>query len=95
MDECLAVAAPHAHDLGLGGGTPIPTVAVYGHGLPGSVTAAFGNHLPAVPTAAIVGTKVKQGMPIMRAGDTGISFNNHLHLHVVPDPGGDYRVYGG
>jgi hypothetical protein len=95
VDESLAAAVPHAHDLGLGGGTPIPTVAVYGHGLPGSVTAAFGDHLPAVPTAAIVGTKVRQGMPIMRAGDTGISFNNHLHLHVVPDPGGDYRVYGG
>ena len=95
VDESLAAAAPHAHDLGLGGGTPIPTVAVYGHGMPGSITAAFGDHLPAVPTAAIVGTKVKQGMPIMRAGDTGISFNNHLHLHVVPDPGGDYRAYGG
>jgi hypothetical protein len=23
----------------------------------------------------------------MRAGDTGISFHNHLHMHVVPDDG--------
>ncbi|MGZ4334859.1 MAG: hypothetical protein ACXVRJ_11390 [Gaiellaceae bacterium] len=95
VDESLAAAAPHAHDLGLGGGTPIPTVAVYGHGMPGSITSAFASHLPAVPTEAIVGTHVKQGMPIMLAGDTGISFNNHLHMHVVPDPGGDYRKYGG
>ena len=29
---------------------------------------------------------VKQGMPIMLAGSTGISFNNHLHMHVIPDP---------
>ena len=38
-------------------------------------------------------------MPIMDAGDTGISFHNHLHMHVVPDPGpgasGDYRDFGG
>ena len=37
----------------------------------------------------------------MRAGDTGISFHNHLHMHVVPDPAigatppFDYRTYGG
>ena len=30
---------------------------------------------------------VKRGMPIMLAGSTGISFNNHLHMHVIPDPG--------
>jgi hypothetical protein len=95
VDESLAAASPGAHDLGLGGGTPIPTVAVYGHGLPGSITSAFALHLPAVPTEAIVGTAVKQGMPIMLAGDTGISFNNHLHMHVVPDPAIDYRTYGG
>ena len=46
-----------------------------------------------------VGTALKQGMPIMDAGDTGSSFHNHLHMHVVPDPGpgasGDYRDFGG
>ena len=31
---------------------------------------------------SIVGTTVKQGMPIMDAGYTGISFHNHLHMHV-------------
>ena len=34
----------------------------------------------------------------MDAGDTGISFHNHLHMHVVPDPragrdASDYREY--
>jgi hypothetical protein len=28
-------------------------------------------------------------MPIILAGSTGISFNNHLHMHVIPDPGPD------
>jgi hypothetical protein len=100
VDESLAaLAAPHAHDLGLGG-VPATTIAVYGHGLPGSITAAFASHDPPVPTAEILGKAVKQGMPIMAAGDTGISFNNHLHLHVVPDPhpgatATDYREYRG
>jgi hypothetical protein len=26
-------------------------------------------------------------MPIMLAGSTGISAQNHLHMHVIPDPG--------
>ena len=52
------------------------------------MSAAFGRHTPPVPTANIVGTPVKQGMPIMDAGSTGISFHNHLHMHVVPDPVG-------
>jgi hypothetical protein len=95
VDESLANAGPHAHDLGYGGGTTIVTAAVYGHGMPGSITEAFSTHLPAVPTEAIVGTPVKQGMPIMMAGDTGISFNNHLHMHVIPTPTGDLRLYGG
>jgi hypothetical protein len=100
VDETgAALASPDAHDLGVGG-TAITTLGVYGHGLPGSISAAFASHDPPVPTAEIVGTLVKQGMPIMAAGDTGISFNNHLHMHVVPDPGPnatthDYRAYGG
>ena len=52
------------------------------------MSAAFGRHTPPVPTGSIVGTKVKQGMPIMDAGCTGISFHNHLHMHVVPAPVG-------
>jgi len=101
VDETLAaLAAPHAHDKGLGG-NPLTTVATYGHGFPGSVTAAFARHNPPVATEAIVDAKVKQGMPIMLAGDTGISFHNHLHMHVVGDPAigkpapFDYRDFGG
>ncbi len=82
------------HDVGQGGAA-IPTVAVYGHGMPGSVSAAFQLHNPPVPTAAILGHPVKQGMPIMLAGDTGVSFHNHLHMHVVEDPGGPYTGFGG
>ena len=58
VDESLAAAGPHAHDLGYGGGTTIVTAAVYGHGMPGSITEAFSTHLPAVPTEAIVGTPI-------------------------------------
>ncbi len=63
--------------------------------MPGSVSAAFQLHNPPVPTAAILGHPVKQGMPIMLAGDTGVSFHNHLHMHVVEDPGGPYTGFGG
>ena len=87
IDDTGAAIPPDAQDQGPGGGT-IRTVAVYGHGRTGSVSAAFGRHTPPVPTANIVGTPVKQGMPIMDAGSTGISFHNHLHMHVVPDPVG-------
>jgi hypothetical protein len=72
------------HDVGQGG-TPVTTIGVYGHGQNGSVTAAFARHSPAVPTNAIIGSTVVPGMPIMLAGDTGISFHNHLHMHVVVD----------
>jgi murein DD-endopeptidase MepM/ murein hydrolase activator NlpD len=68
------------HDLGPNGVT-VTTYAVYGHGRQGSITAAFGGTLPAV------GTAVARGQQIMRAGDTGVSFHNHLHMHVVPDDG--------
>jgi hypothetical protein len=96
-DDSGAHADPGDHDLGYGGAAAgkIVTAAIYGHGLPGSISEAFASHSPAVPTEAIVGTKVKQGMPIMKAGDTGISFNNHLHMHVIPTPTGDLRKYGG
>ncbi len=42
---------------------------------------------PAGPDERDRGTTVKQGMPIMDAGSTGISFHNHLHMHVIPDLG--------
>jgi hypothetical protein len=97
LDDALNPAGPiSTYDVGPGGlGL---TCAVYGHGRTGSVTAAFGRQTrtglpPATP--AIIGTQVKRGMPIMDAGDTGISFHNHLHMHVVPDPGSRYSTFGG
>jgi hypothetical protein len=87
-------AVDATHDVGQGGAA-VTTLAVYGHGRFGSVTAAFGRHTPPVPTEQIIGTVVQQGMPIMDAGDTGISFHNHLHMHVIVDPGGGYLTFGG
>jgi murein DD-endopeptidase MepM/ murein hydrolase activator NlpD len=34
-----------------------------------------------------MGTTVSQGDLIALAGDTGTSFHNHLHMHVLPDDG--------
>jgi hypothetical protein len=70
------------HDLGPGG-VAMTTIATYGHGANGGVSAAFARHTPAVATNAILGTVVKQGMPIMDSDSTGISFCNHVHMHVV------------
>ena len=83
---------PHAHDIGQGGAA-VATLAVYGHGRNGSVSAAFLRHSPQVQTANILGTQVQRGEPIMFAGDTGISFHNHLHMHIVQDPGPPYGVF--
>lgn len=63
------------------GGAVVRTYAEYGHGRTNSVTAAMG----ATPVAGT--TTVRQGDPIMLAGDTGRSFHNHLHMHVRPDDG--------
>ncbi len=68
-----------AHDRDQGGGT-VTTFAEYGHGLNGGVRAAFAAR--GVAPTAIIGTRVSQGQVVMQAGDTGVSFHNHLHLHV-------------
>jgi hypothetical protein len=83
------------HDKGLGGAA-VGTVAVYGHGRTGSVGDAFGGLTHPVAPEAIMGATVTRGMPIMRAGDTGVSFHNHLHMHVIADPNpGDDPGRGG
>jgi murein DD-endopeptidase MepM/ murein hydrolase activator NlpD len=41
-----------------------------------------------VPSASVIGTRVKRGQPIMLAGDTGTSFYNHLHMHILPGTAG-------
>jgi hypothetical protein len=77
------------HDLGPGG-AQVWTYAVYGHGRQNSVREAFAQKL-GIPSAnitpaQIIGRTVRRGEPIMLAGDTGISFHNHLHMHVLTGP---------
>jgi hypothetical protein len=78
------------HDLGAGG-KRVVTFAVYGHGRTGSVTAAFAARTPAVAAGSIVGTRVKRGDTIMRSGNTGVSFINHLHIHIQQQTGGEWH----
>ncbi len=61
------------------------TYGVYGHGMYKSITKAFGGTTPVKGS-----TKVRRGQPIMLAGDTGMSFHNHLHMHVLPEKSGTY-----
>lgn len=78
-------AEQKAHDKDEGGAGAF-TYAVYGHGANGGVRAAFAGRSPTVAPADIIGTEVKRGENIMQAGDTGVSFHNHLHLHIRPGP---------
>lgn len=63
------------------GGNVVTTYAVYGHGKQGSVREAFAAR--SVTAQNIIGTVVQQGQVIMKGGDVGMSFHNHLHMHVV------------
>lgn len=65
------------------GGAPVQTYTVYVHLALNGVRDApqFGGTTPAI------GTAVTQGQLIALAGDTGMSFHNHLHLHVLADDG--------
>jgi hypothetical protein len=73
------------HDVGpAGAGTT--TYAVYGHGRFGSVRAAFAARPTTVAANNIIGQPVLRGQPIMYAGDTGMSFHNHLHMEVRTGP---------
>lgn len=59
---------------------PVLTTSNYIHGAHFSfrhIFAAMG-----IPESSIKGTPVDQGMLVMFAGDTGMSFYNHLHMHV-------------
>ena len=68
------------HDLDQGGSVVL-TYAQYGHGATNGVRDAFA--LRGILPNKIIGTAVKQGQVVMLAGDTGVSFHNHLHLHVL------------
>lgn len=66
------------HDKYHDGNTYI-TYAIYGHGRENGVTEAFNeNGKPGNP----LHQTVAQGDPIMKAGNTGVSFHNHLHLQI-------------
>lgn len=85
LDEAgnLVIANPPRGDHDRGArGAPVWTYGVYLHGRTGSVRATFAG---AAPTA-ILGQAVVRGQPIMLAGDTGLSFHNHLHMHVLTGP---------
>lgn len=84
-----AVNNDHDLDLKAANGQPtvVTTYAVYGHGRQNSVRDAFGARSTPVAAANIIGTAVAQGDVIMKAGHTGMSFHNHLHMQVqVRDP---------
>lgn len=69
------------HDKDVGGAAAT-TYAVYGHGKQGSVREVFAARGVTDPKN-IIGTTVQQGEVIMKADDTGTSFHNHLHMHVL------------
>ncbi len=94
-DSGAPVSPDKVHDLGAGGAESV-TFAVYGHGRTGSVRQLFatrrGIPLATIKPSDIIGQKIKRGEPIMLAGNTGISFHNHLHMQVqvekLPREGG-------
>lgn len=58
----------------------ILTTAKYVHGAHFGVRHVFA--LMGIPEAFITGSIVDQGMLVMLAGDTGMSWYNHLHMHI-------------
>lgn len=82
-----ATIDPVHDDFGQG---PVQTYAVYGHLAQNGVTRApiFGGTSPGQESVtAGTGTAVATGDIIALAGDTGMSFHNHLHMHILPDNG--------
>jgi murein DD-endopeptidase MepM/ murein hydrolase activator NlpD len=61
-------------------GNAFVTYGVYGHGRTNGVREVFAAR--GIADTAIIGTVVQQGEAVMKAGNTGISFHNHLHFHV-------------
>jgi hypothetical protein len=88
-DDGNPIAPDPVHDRTVGGALT-RTFAVYGHGRQNGVTDAFA--LWDTPPATIARTTVKRGQPIMLAGDTGTSFYNHLHMHVLPGDSGPASI---
>jgi hypothetical protein len=86
VDDSGAAIPPNPnHDRDAGGATAT-TYAVYGHGREGSVRDFLKPRTASGNVEDIIGLHVKQGEPIMRSGNTGISALNHVHMHVQPGP---------
>ncbi len=75
--ETNAVRQKHDKDIG---NSAFVTYGVYGHGRTNGVREVFAER--GISAAGIVSTVVEQGDAIMKAGNTGISFHNHLHFQV-------------
>ncbi len=65
-------------------GPNLRTYAIYLHLAQNGITNAFTNRGAPAPS---VGDTVNQGDIVALAGDTGLSFHNHLHMHVVVEAG--------
>jgi hypothetical protein len=84
LDDALNTIPPNnVHDKGPGG-TVVQTYGVYGHGRKNSVRELF--QARGIASNNIIGQKVRRGERIMRAGDTGVSFHNHLHMMIQEGP---------
>ncbi|HHG85659.1 MAG TPA: hypothetical protein ENJ82_13000 [Bacteroidetes bacterium] len=59
---------------------PVETTAGYLHGAHYSIRHVFA--AIGIPKENIIGTPVDQGSLVMLSGDTGMSFYNHLHMHI-------------
>ncbi|MGH2543783.1 MAG: M23 family metallopeptidase, partial [Ardenticatenaceae bacterium] len=74
-----------AHDKGMNGDV-VTTYGVYMHGRTGSVREFL--QPDGGDPEDIIGLQVRRAQPIMRSGNTGLSFHNHLHIHIeVESPG--------
>jgi hypothetical protein len=77
----------HPHDRDRNN-VPTVTYATYLHGTKQGVSEVWAEKLgvdvSTITTRHIRGQAVQQGEPIMKAGDTGRSAYNHLHLHLKP-----------
>jgi hypothetical protein len=86
-----------SHDRDQGGARTV-TYSVYGHGRNSSIRQIFANRLGIPPANIlpnqIIGQPVARGQVIMGAGDTGVSFHNHLHIQVMsgPSTGAEVRL---
>jgi murein DD-endopeptidase MepM/ murein hydrolase activator NlpD len=74
------VLPDYDQDVG-GSDTGVTTFAVYGHGRESGVRDAFAER-GVTDISTILGATVLQGDKIMKAGHTGLSFHNHLHMEV-------------